>query len=318
MLVEKRSRRTGKTGRKEVDDGVVGGERNSRFQVLENLEDDEPPRARAEGGAMSIERAHPGPLKPGLRREVGPMSLDQNSQYTAGLKFGKSIGDPSWTSTTLGERINKTGSQHRSSTAENQNSLNEALQSPGCQRILKIGEGPVETIQNEAGNANSSILPSPRTDAGLHEPQDSNTEPSSLEGTTRASNRGTFGEHPAPPTLQAVQEIMQVPTAGILDSSKHSVVLFKEDHQPTTKGFSQKNRGKSGTHQAVLRVTRGITKTGNTRKGKNLKKEKGNPFKVSPTKNLLSESISSMVELLQTQVQQGLVNEVPVGIGRKA
>ncbi|KAK5841948.1 hypothetical protein PVK06_004274 [Gossypium arboreum] len=112
---------------------------------------------------------------------------------------------------------------------------------------------------------------------------------------------------------------MKVPTGGILDASKHSVVLFKEDSQPINKRLFQKNRCKSGASQIAIPAARGITKTGNARKGKNLKvnKDKGNPFKAYPSKNPLSESIGSMVELLQNQVQQGLVNEAPVGIGRK-
>ncbi|KAH1031419.1 hypothetical protein J1N35_043593 [Gossypium stocksii] len=116
-------------------------------------------------------------------------------------------------------------------------------------------------------------------------------------------------------SLQTVQEIVRTPTTGILDAAKHSVVLFEENSQSTTKGNAQKNRAKTGAHQAELTASRGITKAGNTRKGRSLKvnKEKGNPFKVSPSKISLSDSITSMVELLQTQVQQGLVNEIPKG-----
>ncbi|KAH1107293.1 hypothetical protein J1N35_011061 [Gossypium stocksii] len=113
-------------------------------------------------------------------------------------------------------------------------------------------------------------------------------------------------------SLQSLQEIVKLPTTGILDAAKHSVVLFKENTQATNEGLVHKNRNKANEHQADFPTTCVIMKVGNSRKGRNLKvnKEKGNSFKASPSISI-SDSISNMVELLQSQVQQGLVNEVP-------
>lgn len=128
----------------------------------------------------------------------------------------------------------------------------------------------------------------------------------------------TIKDCPAQSSLRTMQESIKISTSGFLDAAKHSAVLFKDDSQSTTKGHTQKNRAKTGFHHAELTATRGVLKARNSRKVKNLKvnKEKGNPFKVSALKNSLSDSIISMVELLQTQVQQGLVNEIPRGFGK--
>ncbi|MBA0733740.1 hypothetical protein Gogos_017721 [Gossypium gossypioides] len=62
-------------------------------------------------------------------------------------------------------------------------------------------------------------------------------------------------------------------------------------------------------------------KANGSRKGKKLKKvmkEKGSPFKASPSKLPLVESVSNMVKLLQSQFQLRLVNEVPKVMDEKS
>ncbi|KAK5783619.1 hypothetical protein PVK06_038130 [Gossypium arboreum] len=95
-------------------------------------------------------------------------------------------------------------------------------------------DGPMNTDQNAQHIDGLKLGKS----IGHYEPQASNTEPSPPKGTVRVPNKGTFEEHPAPPNLQMAQEIMKASTAGILDASKHFVVLFKEDNQSINKGLS--------------------------------------------------------------------------------
>ncbi|KAK5841947.1 hypothetical protein PVK06_004273 [Gossypium arboreum] len=189
MLVKKKSRRTGRTGRKGVENAAVGGERTSRFQVLENLDSDGSLKAREEGGAMYVERDQSSLLKLGLGRGDDLMHLDQNAQHTDGLNSRKLIGEPSWTSTTLGETINKTNPQQRILPDGNKKSLIKDPQRLGYQQLLQEGAGIVSIPQNKTGSAHTLILLSPRTGAEAHETQASITEPSPLEGIAKTSNR---------------------------------------------------------------------------------------------------------------------------------
>ncbi|KAK5842068.1 hypothetical protein PVK06_004396 [Gossypium arboreum] len=59
---------------------------------------------------------------------------------------------------------------------------------------------------------------------------------------------GNHEGHSTQPNLQSLQEIIKLPTTDILDTTKHSAVLFKENSQGTKEGSIQKNRDKIGEH----------------------------------------------------------------------
>ncbi|MBA0765181.1 hypothetical protein Gotri_014430, partial [Gossypium trilobum] len=89
------------------------------------------------------------------------------------------------------------------------------------------------------------------------------------------------------------------PTEGIFDPSRHSAVVFKENNRP---GF----------------LASALENNNNGRKLNRIIKDRCSTFKASSPKILLAKSISSIVDLLHSQFQQGLATKIPKRVGEKS
>ncbi|MBA0671680.1 hypothetical protein Goklo_024462 [Gossypium klotzschianum] len=110
-----------------------------------------------------------------------------------------------------------------------------------------------------------------------------NTIPSSKFNSSFSSNFN--------PMFEMMLEVPIKMKEGVLDHSKHSDVIFKENVQPNQGG----------------------------RKGRKLSKtikDRGNTFKNSSSRALLFNSVNSLVKLINSQIEQENAQEDPKGDGK--
>ncbi|KAH1063183.1 hypothetical protein J1N35_028170 [Gossypium stocksii] len=109
------------------------------------------------------------------------------------------------------------------------------------------------------------------------------------------------------------------PTKGILDPGRHSMVVFKEyvcSRPPTRVVASSTGALVFRIDSSSLRSEWGkISGINNNKRLNKTIREKWRPFKASFPKVPLTESISNIIELLQSQLWQGLVTKVLKYVG---
>ncbi|KAK5785903.1 hypothetical protein PVK06_040525 [Gossypium arboreum] len=189
MLVERKAKKTRRTGWKHEGDGATKTARKSRFQVLENIDDSGLPKARGEETRMDYEQGNTDPLKPGSEKDVGSFQSDHFTHPNDGRKSGIQTAYPSWPSNKTEVRIDKTILAQRPLIYDKAANISSPPQSLGHHQTFIILTEHDGIKKGQASTGNKSTWHSKESATGSHERQINNTRPGLIEDATRALNK---------------------------------------------------------------------------------------------------------------------------------